>query len=170
MEWTLVESGIACRMLCLRFTVRIPILCAFIFCFFQVRTCTYRVHTKYSPSTYRYILAKVLRALGEMWHSKINQEFGATSSELQVSAHKRMKIELLVKLMASLLTGVLLWFAHSGSRIEHNIFVKRRNYVDIIWISSLTLTKSMQVFFSEDLTWTAGHLDCWCPEAEYSMS
>ena len=48
--------------------------------------------------------------------------------------------------MASQRTGVLLWF-RSGSRIEHNIFVKRRNYVDRIWISSLILTKSMQVFF-----------------------
>ncbi len=48
-------------MLCLRFTVRIPMLCAFIFWFYRVRTCTYRVHTKYSPSTYGYILAKVLK-------------------------------------------------------------------------------------------------------------
>ncbi len=48
------------------------------------------------------------KALGEMWHSEIYQEFGATGSELQVSAHKRMKIKILVKFMASQRTGVLL--------------------------------------------------------------
>ena len=37
------------------------------------------------------------KALGEMWRSEIYQEFGATGSELQVSAHKRMKIKILVK-------------------------------------------------------------------------
>jgi hypothetical protein len=45
----------------MRFTVRILMLCAFNFWFFPVRTCTYRVHTQYSQSTYEYILAKVLK-------------------------------------------------------------------------------------------------------------
>ncbi len=51
-------------MLCLRPTVQILTLCLFVFLFSEyvpVLTTTYRVQTKYRPSTYWYILVKVLK-------------------------------------------------------------------------------------------------------------